>query len=113
MTARDGNAGPNRAVTPYVRPFVKRRKNDAADAEATVIAVRQPEIRVVEPRTPDQQAGAVVFRSHEGIVHQRTELVNAVLHECGQIIPIGIVHGKFPESLAIEHRRLQHRKPAT
>jgi len=36
----------------YVRPFVKRRKNDAADAEAIVIAARQPEMRFVEPKTP-------------------------------------------------------------
>ena len=35
----------------YVRPFVKRQKNDAADAEAIVIAARQAEIRFVEPKT--------------------------------------------------------------
>lgn len=40
----------------YVRPFVKRQKNDAADAEAIVTAARQPEMRFVEPKTPDQQA---------------------------------------------------------
>jgi len=38
----------------YVRPFVKRQKNDAADAEAIVIAARQPEMRFVEPKTVDQ-----------------------------------------------------------
>jgi transposase len=35
----------------YVRPFVKRQKNDAADAEAIVIAARQPEMRFVDPKT--------------------------------------------------------------
>lgn len=40
----------------YVRPFVKRQKNDAADAEAIVIAARQPEMRFVPPKTADQQA---------------------------------------------------------
>lgn len=40
----------------YVRPFVKRQKNDAADAEAIVTAAQRPETRFVEPKTLDQQA---------------------------------------------------------
>lgn len=62
-----------------------------------VIAARQPEMRFVEPKTPDQQARAVLFRARERIVHQRTELVNAlraVLYEYGQVIPQGIGHVK-------------------
>ncbi|PZX35800.1 hypothetical protein LY56_03593 [Roseinatronobacter thiooxidans] len=39
----------------YTRPFVKRQKNDAADAEAIVIAARQPEMRFVESKTVEQQ----------------------------------------------------------
>lgn len=77
----------------YVRPFVKRQKNDAADAEAIATAARQPEMRFVEPKTADQQARAVLFRARERIVHQRTELVNAlrgVLYEYGQVVPTGI-----------------------
>ncbi|WP_292235900.1 transposase [Mesorhizobium sp.] len=62
----------------YVRPFVKRQKNDAADAEAIVIAARQPEMRFVEPKTRDLQARAILFRARQRIVHQRTELVNAL-----------------------------------
>ena len=66
-----------RLIAPqYVRPFVKREKNDAADAEAIVIAARQPEMRFVAPKTADPQAMAVVFRGRERLVHQRTELVN-------------------------------------
>jgi len=80
-----------RLIAPqYVRPFVKRQKNDAADAEAIVIAARQPEMRFVPPKTADQQAQAVLFRARERIVRQRTELVNAlraVLYEYGQAIP--------------------------
>lgn len=86
----------------YVRPFVKRQKNDAADAEAIVIAARQPEMRFVEPKTADQQARAVLFRARERIVHQRTELVNAlraVLYEYGQVIPQGIGHIKRIEAI--------------
>lgn len=81
----------------YVRPFVKRQKNDMADAEAIAVAARQPEMRFVEPKTPDQQARAVLFRGRERLVHQRTELVNAlraVLYEFGQIVPQGIANIK-------------------
>ncbi|WVT72205.1 IS110 family transposase (plasmid) [Sinorhizobium chiapasense] len=77
----------------YVRPFVKRQKNDAADAEAIVIAARQPEMRFVSPKTADQQAQAILFRARERIVHQRTELMNAlraILYEYGQAVPLGI-----------------------
>ena len=81
----------------YVRPFVKRQKNDAADAEAIVIAARQPEMRFVAPKTAEQQAKAVLFRGRERLVHQRTELVNAlraVLYEYGHVFPVGITHLK-------------------
>ncbi len=81
----------------YVRPFVKRQKNDAADAEAIVIAARQPEMRFVVPKTSEQQAKAVLFRGRERLVNQRTELVNAlraVLYEYGHVFPVGLVHLK-------------------
>jgi transposase len=60
----------------YVRPFVKRQKNDAADAEAIVIAAQRPEMRFVEPKSEWQQAKAVLFRALERLVYHRTELVN-------------------------------------
>lgn len=81
----------------YVKPFIKRQKNDAADAEAIVIAARQPEMRFVEPRSEAQQARAVLFRSRERLVHQRTELTNAlrcVLYEYGHVVPRGVAHQK-------------------
>jgi transposase len=77
----------------YVKPFVKRQKNDAADAEAIVIAAQRPEMRFVEPKTEEQQARAVLFRGRERLVHQRTELVNALrshLYEYGHAVPQGI-----------------------
>jgi transposase len=86
----------------YVRPFVKRQKNDAADAEAIVIAARQPEMRFVSPKTEDQQARAMLFRGRERLVHQRTELVNAlraVLYEYGHVFPAGIGHLKRIEAV--------------
>lgn len=81
----------------YVRPFVKRQKNDAADAEAIVVAAQRPEMRFVEPKTEQQQAKAALFRGRERLVHQRTELINALrsnLYEHGHIAPPGIQHLK-------------------
>lgn len=86
----------------YVRPFVKRQKNDAADAEATVIAARQPEMRFVPPKTEEQQSRAALFRARERLVHQRTELVNALralFYEFGQVLPEGI--GKISRIAAV------------
>ena len=77
----------------YVRPFVKRQKNDANDAEAIVIAARQPEMRFVLPKTADQQARAALFRGRERLVRQRTEDVNALrslLYEHGHVFPVGL-----------------------
>lgn len=79
----------------YVRPFVKRQKNDAADAEAIVIAAQRPEMRFVEPKTTEQQSRAMLFRARARLVRQRIELVNmlrAFLYELGHVVPQGIHH---------------------
>lgn len=86
----------------YVKPFVKRQKNDAADAEAIVEAAQRPEMRFVEPKTEDQQARAMLYRIRERLVCQRTELVNALrsyLYEFGYAFPQGIAHLKRIEAL--------------
>ena len=92
-----------RLIAPqYVRPFVKRQKNDAADAEAIVVAAQRPEMRFVEPKSEDQQACAVLFRARERLLHQRTELVNAlrsVLYEFGHVFPKGIAHLRWIEAV--------------
>ena len=77
----------------YVKPFIKRQKNDAADAEAIVEAALRPTMRYVEPKTGDQQARSILFRTREQFVKQRTEAVNALrshLYEFGFIAPEGI-----------------------
>jgi transposase len=89
----------------YVRPFVKRQKNDAADAEAIVIAAQRPEMRFVEPKSESQQARAMLFRSRERLVHQRTELANALrsyLYEFGCTFPQGIGHLNRVEALLVD-----------
>jgi len=77
----------------YVKPFVKRQKNDAADAEAIVIAAQRPEMRFVDPKSEEQQSRAILFRGRERLVHQRTELINALracLYEYGHVVPQGV-----------------------
>lgn len=77
----------------YVKPIVKRQKNDTADAEAIVIAAQRPEMRFVEPKSMEQQSRAILFRARERLVHQRTELVNALracLYKFGHVVPQGI-----------------------
>jgi transposase len=86
----------------YVKPFVKRHKNDAADAEAVTEAAMRPTMRTVAVKTVDQQARAMLFRTRELLVGQRTQLVNALrghLGEHGIIIAKGI--SKLPRLVAI------------
>ena len=88
-----------RLIAPhYVKPFLKRQKNDAADAEAIAEAALRPTMRFVEPKTAEQQARAVVFRAREQLLKQRTEAINALrghLYEFGHIAPEGI--GYLPQ----------------
>ncbi len=74
----------------YVKPFVKRHKNDVLDAEAIVEAASRPSMRTVAVKEEDQQAQAMVFRTREMFVRQRTQLINAVrahLAEYGIVLP--------------------------
>ena len=88
----------------YVKPFVKRQKNDAADAEAIAEAASRPNMRFVEVKSQEQQAGAMVFRTRDLFVRQRTQLINALrghLAEHGVVAPQGTTNVKVLES-AIE-----------
>ncbi|PKP67933.1 MAG: IS110 family transposase [Alphaproteobacteria bacterium HGW-Alphaproteobacteria-5] len=96
-----------RLIAPrYVKPFVKRHKNDANDAEAIVEAATRPTMRFVEVKTEAQQERAIVFRAREQLVNRRTELVNTLrahLYEFGYIAPYGIHHmGRIEEIVADE-----------
>ena len=77
----------------YVKAYVKRNKNDAADAEAICEAVLRPTMRFVPVKTTDQQAAVLLHRGRERLVRQRTGLVNALrahLAEFGIIAPLGL-----------------------
>jgi transposase len=81
----------------YVKPFVKRHKNDAADAEAIVEAATRPNMRFVAVKSEAQQAGAMVFRARDLLVRQRTQLINALrghLAEYGIVAAQGTAHLK-------------------
>ena len=79
----------------YVKPHVKRQKNDMADAEAICKAATRPSMRFVPGKSEAQQASAVVFRARDLLVRQRTQCINAVrghLSEYGYIVPQTIAH---------------------
>jgi len=76
----------------YVKPFVKRQKSDAADAEAICEAAQRPTMRFVAVKSEDSQAAAVIFRSRDLLVRQRTQLINALrghMGEFGLVVPQG------------------------
>ena len=79
----------------YVKPFVKRQKNDMADAEAICEAAQRPTMRFVRPKSAEAQGAAVVFRTRDLLVRQRTQLINALrghLAEFGFIVRQGPGH---------------------
>ena len=79
----------------YVKPFVKRNKNDAADAEAICEAMMRPNMPAVPVKNGEQQAILSVHRARQGFVKARTAQANQIrglLAEYGFIIPQGISH---------------------
>lgn len=81
----------------YVKPFVKRQKNDAVDAEAIVEAASRPTMRFVAIKSADQQAAGMAFKTRDLFVRQKTQLINALrghLAEHGVVAPQGVVHLK-------------------
>ena len=76
----------------YVKPYVKRQKNDAADAEAICEAVTRPTMRFVPVKGEVQQGILVLHRARELLIRQRTMLINALrahLAEFGIVVPQG------------------------
>lgn len=76
----------------YVKPYVKRGKNDAVDAEAICEAVTRPTMRFVAVKSREQQAALALHRSRSLLVGQRTQLINMIrslLAEFGIVIPEG------------------------
>lgn len=79
----------------YVKPYVKRGKTDANDAEAICEAVTRPTMRFVPVKSPEQQAALALHRTRDLLVKQRTQLVNMIrglLAEFGVEIVRGLHH---------------------
>lgn len=72
----------------YVKPYVKRQKNDATDAEAICDAVTRPTMRFVPVKSEEQQSVLMLHRVRELLILQRTMLVNALR---GHLAEFGIV----------------------
>lgn len=76
----------------YVKPYVKRQKNDATDAEAICEAVTRPNMRFVATKTPEQQSGLALHRTRHLLIRQQTSVINAIrahLAEFGIVAPVG------------------------
>ena len=76
----------------YVKPYVKRQKNDATDAEAICEAVTRANMRFVATKTPEQQSGMVLHRTRHLFIRQQTAVINAIrahLAEFGIVAPVG------------------------
>lgn len=81
----------------YVKPFVKRQKNDAADAEAIAEAAARATMRTVAVKTEEQQAQAMAFRTRDLLVRQKTQLINSLR---GHLAEFGFVAPQGPTQIA-------------
>jgi transposase len=76
----------------YVKPYVKRHKNDATDAEAICEAVTRPNMRFVATKTREQQSCLMLHRTRHLFIRQQTSVINAIrahLAEFGIVAPVG------------------------
>ena len=80
----------------YVKPFVKRQKNDAANAAAIAEAAVRPNLHYVAVKSAEHQARAVAFRTHQCLVGQRTQLINALR---GHLAEFGVIVAQGPVGL--------------
>jgi transposase len=89
----------------YVKPYVKRQKNDTADAEAICEAVTRANMRFVATKTPEQQSGLMLHRTRHLFIRQQTAVINAIrahLAEFGVVAPVGrIVEGDLPSEYRV------------
>jgi transposase len=85
----------------YVKPYVKRNKNDAADAEACWEAAQRPSMRFVPVKTAEQQAALQLHRERERLICERTKVVNQA---CGFLLEFGIALSRGVSKFAMNVR---------
>jgi len=93
----------------YVKPYVKRGKNDAADAEAICEAVTRPGMRFVAIKSAEQQAELMLHKTRDLLIKQRTMSINALrghLAEFGLVVARGVGHFDDLLTLAREDKAL-------
>jgi len=76
----------------YVKPYVKRQKNDTTDAEAICEAVTRPNMRFVPTKTVEQQSCLMLHRARHLFIRQQTAVINSIrayLAEFGMVAPVG------------------------
>ena len=81
----------------YVKPFVKRAKNDRNDAEAICEAAARPSMQSVPVKTAEQQAGAMILRHRERVMAQRTQAINALR---GHAAEFGVIAARGTANVA-------------
>jgi transposase len=97
----------------YVKPYVKRQKNDMADAEAIAEAVTRPSMRFVGPKSPDEQSAMMLHKARLMLTRQLTMITNATrahMAEFGIVAPVG--RGGADRLLAIIDDETDVRTPA-
>jgi transposase len=82
----------------YVKPFVKRRKNDRNDAEAISEAASRPSMRTVSVKSVDEQAAIIIVRQREMLVGQRTQAINALREHAAEF---GVIAAKGSSNVEI------------
>ncbi len=99
----------------YVKPYVKRQKNDMADAEAICEAVTRANMRFVPTKTPEQQSGLVLHRTRHLFIRQQTSVINAIrahLAEFGVTAPANLsCRGTGPKHDGRDRRNSSHLAP--
>ncbi len=112
----------------YVKPYVKRHKNDATDAEAICEAVTRPNMRFVATKTPEQQSCLTLHRTRHLFIRQQTSVINSIrahLAEFGIVAPVGrngveqllsvaqAEHMAAPTNAALVKKALANSEPST
>jgi transposase len=92
----------------YVKPYVKRQKNDAADAEAICEAVSRPSMRFVPIKSPEQQSVLMLHRARDLLMRQRTMLLNAIR---AHLAEFGIITAQGPAKVLDLLGRLKGGEP--
>ena len=83
----------------YVKPYVKRQKNDTADAEAICEAVTRPNMRFVPTKTVEQQSGLMLHRARHLFIRQQTAVINSIRAYLAEFVMLSRSGGKGVKQL--------------